>query len=424
MFAICGRAPVYIVFIALTAWSWTPAAFAQQRVPLTIAEAEDLALAGEPGLDALLARADAMQERAVAAGQLPDPMLRVGLANFPINSGGFSTEGMTQAQLGVRQAFPRAREYDAAEKRAMGEAFDHGADARRREVLTAVRSAWLDLYLSQQALELVTESRPFFVDLVTITRSLYGVGRKSQHDVLRAELELSRLDDRLIEIDRTRSEAQAALSRWIAADAYRPAAMKFPAWGAPPGIEELRAALASHPLLAAAESGIAASQAAVRVAEENKKPGWAVDLGYGYREGFQANGEPRSDFVSLSVTVDLPMFGKNRQDRELAAALGERRAATNSQAALRARLGSELEAEYARWTDLTRRLALYDTQILEQSKGQAQAALLAYQSDAGDFADVMRAWIDDLDTRLDHIRLQVQRAQSYAVLANLGGLEQ
>ena len=122
--------------------------------------------------------------------------------------------------------------------------------------------------------------------------------------------------------------------------------------------------------------------------------------------------------------MDLPMFGKNRQDRELAAALGERRAATNSQAALRARLGSELEAEYARWTDLTRRLALYDTQILEQSKGQAQAALLAYQSDAGDFADVMRAWIDDLDTRLDHIRLQVQRAQSYAVLANLGGLEQ
>ena len=47
-------------------------------------------------------------------------------------------------QLGVRQAFPRAREYDAAEKRAMGEAFDHGADARRREVLTAVRSAWLN----------------------------------------------------------------------------------------------------------------------------------------------------------------------------------------------------------------------------------------------------------------------------------------
>ena len=412
MFVFCGRAPVYIVVIALTAWPWTPMAFAQQRVPLTIAEAEDLAIAAEPGLDALLARADAMQERAVAAGQLPDPMLRVGLANYPIESGGFSTEGMTQAQLGVRQAFPRAREHSAAEKRAMGEAFDHGADARRREVLTAVRRAWLDVYLAEQASELVTEMRPFFVDLVTITRSLYGVGRKSQHDVLRAELELSRLDDRLIEIGRTRSEAQAALSRWLGEEAYRPLAMKFPSWDTLPRLDDLRAALASHPLLAAAEAGVTASSAAVRVAEENKKPGWAVDLGYGYREGFLPNGDPRSDMVSLSVTVDLPFFSEDRQ------------AATSSQTALRAQLGSELDAEYARWTDLTKRLALYDTRILPQSQGQAQAALLAYQSDAGDFADVMRASIDDLDTRLQRIRLQVKRAQSYAVLANLGGLEQ
>jgi outer membrane protein TolC len=424
MFAFCGRAPVYIICIALTAWPWTPTAFAQQRVPLTIAEAEDLAVASEPGLDALLARADAMQERAVAAGQLPDPMLRVGLANFPIESGGFSTEGMTQAQLGLRQVFPRAREHSAAEKRAMGDAFDHGADARRRDVLSAVRKAWLDVYLAEQAGVLVTESRPFFADLVTITRSLYGVGRMSQHDVLRAELELSRLDDRLIDIGRTRSEAQAALSRWIGEAAYRPLAMKFPKWETLPALEELRAELAVHPLLEAADAGIVASNAAVRVAEESKKPGWAVDLGYGYREGFLPNGDPRSDMVSLSVTVHLPFFSDNRQDRKLAAALGERRAATNSQAALRARLGSELDAEYARWTDLTRRLELYDKRILGQSQGQAQAALLAYQSNAGDFADVMRAWIDNLDTRLQRIELQVKRAQSYAVLANLGGLEQ
>ena len=48
--------------------------------------------------------------------------------------------------------------------------------------------------------------------------------------------------------------------------------------------------------------------------------------------------------------------------------------------------------------------------------------MLAYQSDAGDFADVMRAYIDHLNTRIEHIRLNVDRAQAYAVLANLGGL--
>jgi hypothetical protein len=65
---------------------------------------------------------------------------------------------------------------------------------------------------------------------------------------------------------------------------------------------------------------------------------------------------------------------------------------------------------------------LYESRILDLSKEQAQAALLAYQSEAGDFADVMRGYIDDLNTRLDYIRLQIERAQSYAVLANLGGL--
>lgn len=409
---------------AFAAWlSWTSIAVAGSDVPLTIAEAGDLALASEPGQMALLARAEAMQEEAVAAGQLPDPTMRIGLANYPISSGGFTTEGMTQAQLGIRQAFPRARKLGAEQMRAQADAYSLGADARERDVLAAARRAWLAAYYAQQARSLVSESRPYFDDLVTVTRSLYAVGRKSQHDVLRAELELSRLDDRLIETDRARAEAQAALSRWLGQDAYRPIAQKLPDWETLPPLAKLRADLAQHPTLEAADAGVAAKQAGVRVAEERKKPAWALDFGYGYRDGFLPNGEPRSDFISLSVTVDLPMFSKNRQDRKLAAALGERRAAINAQAELQARLSSELDVEYARWSDLTRRLALYETRILEQSRGQAQAALSAYQSDAGDFADVMRAWIDELNTRLEHVRLQVERAQSYVTLANLGGLE-
>jgi outer membrane protein TolC len=83
-----------------------------------------------------------------------------------------------------------------------------------------------------------------------------------------------------------------------------------------------------------------------------------------------------------------------------------------------------LESEFSHWNDFTRRLDLYETRILSQANANAEASLLAYQSDKGDFADVMRAYIDDLNTRIDHIRLQVERAQSYAVLANLGGLSQ
>ena len=423
MFILCGREPG-LVLLFMVLMPWTSTVVAAARAPLTIAEAEDIALASEPRQLALLAQGEALEEEAVAAGQLPDPTLRLGLANFPISDGSFSTEGMTQLQLGVRQQFPpgRTRKLRTVRLQWMATQMDASAAARARDVLTRTRAAWLEAYYWQRAERIITESRPFFSDLASVTRSMYAVGRKTQQDVLRAELELSRLDDRLIEANRAHAQAQGQLSQWLGDDAYRPIAMKLPSWTDLPMATDLLRELDSHPAMDAADASIAEKESGVDLANESYKPGWALDLGYGYREGTLPTGEPRSDFISLSVTVDLPLFGEDRQDRRLAAALSERRAAIASRDAVYAELQSLLRVEFARWHDLNRRLSLYESRILEQSDGQAQAALLAYQSDAGDFSDVMRGYIDKLNTRLDYTRLQVERAQSYAVLANLGGL--
>jgi outer membrane protein TolC len=172
----------------------------------------------------------------------------------------------------------------------------------------------------------------------------------------------------------------------------------------------------------AADAGISASVVGVDLAKQDYKPDWSLDLGYGYRDGYLSNGQPRSDFVSLSVTVQLPFFREKRQDKSVGAALSQRRAADQSREELLRRLSSQLVSEFVRWQDLGRRLDLYQESILGMSADNATAALAAYQSDTGDFADAMRGYADDLDTRLDYIRLQVERAQSYAVLANLGGI--
>lgn len=415
---------IHLSLAVLVSATLFPAAHAQPQVPLTLAEAEDIALLNEPGQAAMLAHAAALLEQSVAAGQLPDPKLKLGLANYPINGGNFTTEGMTQGKIGVRQAFPRGKSLSLSTARLRARALgqSEGAAARARDVLVATRVSWLEAYYWQRARQILIEARPLFNDLLTITRSMYSVGRKTQYDVLRAELELSRLEDRLIVADRSRATAQAALSQWLGNEAYRPAALKLPAWDKLPLLEILQQNLDSHPSLQAAAAAVVAQQAAVGLAREARKPGWALDLGYGYRDGYLPNGEPRSDFVSLSVTVDLPIFKKNRQDRKLAAALSERRAAISGKDRLAAQLKSKLDSEYARWTEQTRRLQLYEAEILRLTENQAEAAMLAYKSDAGDFADVMRGYIDNLNTRLDYIRLQVERAQGYAVLANLGGL--
>ena len=400
------------------------ATHAAPLTPLTIAEAEDLALRDEPGLEELRANAGALQEQSVSVGSLPDMSLRVGVANFPIESGGFSTEGMTQAHVGIRQEFPRGgfRSMNADRYSALARVELEGAEARSRGVLEATREAWLEAFYWQRAEQVLRESRPLLDDLLQVTQSMYAVGRNAQSDVLSAELELRRLDDRLIDASRSRSAAQGSLSQWLGEDAFRPAANKLPDWEQLPPLETLQGNLAGHPELNAAAARIDAGQATVGMAEEKRKAGWALDVGYGYREGFQPNGEPRSDFVSVAVVIDLPFSKKNRQDRDLSAALNSRRAAVSAKARIAAGLRSQLNIEYASWTDLSRRMALYETEILELTSRRAGAAMLAYQSDAGDFGEVMLGQIDHINSRLAHLRLKVERAQSYAAIANLGGL--
>ncbi|RLA23230.1 MAG: hypothetical protein DRQ63_11920 [Gammaproteobacteria bacterium] len=399
-------------------------AAAQQALPLTLQEAEELALYDEPGQNSLRLRAGALRDESVAGGQLPDPTMRVGLANFPIQSGGFTTEGMTQAQLGIRQVFPGGdtRELTTRKFRTLADEMSHKADGRGRDVLTAVRMAWLETHYWREAHQMAIESRPFFADLATITTSLYSVGRKSQQDVLRADLELRRLDDRIINMSNQHGRSRAALSEWVGTESERPVATMMPEWKAVPPLGVLKKDLRAHPAMLAADASVGASFVSVDLAEQKYKPDWAVDVGYGYRDGYLSNGDPRSDFVSVSVTVDLPFFRSNRQDKSVGAALSQRRAADQSREELLRRLNSQLDAEYVRWEELGSRLALYEESILGVSADNASAALAAYQSDTGDFADAMRGYTDDLNTRLEYIRLQVERAQSYAMLANLGGL--
>lgn len=429
MFSLRGHRPASIyrqaaMLAAVTVLSASPDATGAASAPLELLEAERLALSAEPGQLALEARAAALNEQAVIAGELPDPMVRIGVNNFPLESGGFSTEGMTQMVVGYRQAFPpgKTRSLSAEKFVYLSDQVSENALARGRGVRTATQTAWLELYFLDRADALIRETRPFFADLAEITRSLYAVGRRDQQDVLRAELEVSRLDDRLIDIERRRGHARAALAEWIGADAARPVGSALPSWNEVPPLVELRQGLSRHPALQAAAAEIAATETGVRIADQRGKPAWSLDIGYGYREGNLPSGDPRSDMLTVGVTVGLPMFRKRSVDSTLTAALQQRSAAKSSQQRLERELGRQLEAEHAQWHELTRRLELYDAQILSQARDQADAALLAYQSDAADFADVMRAYISYLNTRIDYLRLRIDRAQSYAVLANLGGL--
>ena len=388
--------------------------------PLALADAERLALGNDAGAVALLAEAEAFEHLAVAAGKLPPPQVRVAAVNFPVEHGGFASEPMTHAQVGVRQLLPPAAQRHAAGRRESASAQTRRAEAeeRARNVRLAVRHAWLDGFLAIRSQRLVAASRSAFADLVDIERSLYAVGSKNQSDVLRAELKSGHLDARLIALAQRQTESQAALARWVGDAAQHGIDAESPQWPALEDFSALQTALAGHPALAAASARIDTGHAAVALAEARLRPAWTLDFGYGYRDGRQPNGLPRSNIVSASAAFSVPMLGE-RQQRGIRAAQAQYRAALASKDDLLRRLAADLRREHARWLDLGRRLAVYDEDILRKAEAAADAALAAYRSEAGDLAAVVRSQIELLDMQLERLELDAERHRARAEIAYL-----
>jgi outer membrane protein TolC len=393
---------------------------------LTLTEAERIAVDADPVIAADRARAQALGEAAVAEGQLPDPRLKAGVANLPLDTFRLNQQDMTQVVVGVEQSFPpgdtlryrqRQGEWQSAAEQA-------GAQDTTRKLVRDVRSGYLELFYQLQADRIVAETRATFDRLVDITRAQYATGRVTQQDVLGASLELARLDDRATQIRNAVENERAALGKWLGEAVNRPLDDRLPELPPLPPREMLLAALTQHPAIRAESARIESESQAVRIAREQYKPGWSVGVEYGQRYGQDASGDPRPDMLTAMVSVDLPLFPGQRQDRRLAASLQEAEAARFSRADRLRELGEMLETEYANWQRLGERGALYDTRLLPEADANAEAALNAYQSGVTDFGTLMRADITDLDVRLEVLRVRVERLQAQARLLYLAGDEQ
>jgi outer membrane protein TolC len=416
MFALTRPCAVALLLIP---WIGAPAAG-----PLTLAEAERLALDYDAGVRAAQAQTRALQEQAVADGQLPDPQLSLGAMSLPADSFSRTAEPMTQMTVGVSQAIPPGAtlRHRVARGRYQAGAAEAAAALRERELLRDVRSAYLELGYQEAALGVIGETRELFADIVAVTQSLYRTGRNNLQDVLAAQLELSLLDDRGYALHAERDAARAELQRWIgplAGDLSLPTTL--PGLPDPPDPEVLQAGLEGHPLIAQASAQVAAGQSAVEIARQQYKPGWMLNLTYGQRSGREPDGMERPDLVSAMVTMDLPLFAGKRQDRRVAASIEETAGLRYQRDDVYRMLQRELEADYARWRRYHEREQGYADNILPAARNNAESALSAYRNNVTDFTTLTRAQTSALDSSLQALRTQVDRLLVQARLLYLAG---
>ena len=164
-----------------------------------------------------------------AAGQLPDPVLRLGIDNLPIEGPdqfNLTRDFMTMSRVGVMQEFTRSEK-----RRLRVERFEREADKTLAEKVAAVASiqrntalAWLDAHYSEALAVVIAEQMAEIRREIVAVEAAYRAGRGSQADVFAAHGAQVRWELQASEFERRIRAARINLARWIGERADAPLA--------------------------------------------------------------------------------------------------------------------------------------------------------------------------------------------------------
>lgn len=405
-----------------------------------------IALMTDPWLVGNQHSQDAIEALSIAAGSLPDPKLSLGIANLPTDTFDVQQEAMTQSKIAVSQLFPRGNSRAIKRKQLefMGAQYPYQRQDREAKIVTTVSQLWLDAYKAQESIVLIEKDRALFEQLADVAQATYSsaFGRTRQQDIVRADLELIQLEDRLTLLKQQQDIFQKRLSEWLNnffADQYlkgdpnhhleQPPGLTLV--GKLPDIALLNPALMEkstgmsqqllaehlieHPSVKALDQKIQATSIGIDLAKQKYKPEWSINASYGYRDE-DLFGRERADLFSLGVTFDLPLFTAHRQDKELQAATSQAESVKTEKWLLLRNMMASFESLRVQLERLDDRKKLYRSELLPQMHIQAEASLTAYTNDDGDFAEAVRARIAVLNAEIEALSIEVDRQKVIAQL--------
>jgi outer membrane protein TolC len=407
--------------------------------PLSLKKAIQVAQQNDPWLVGSRHRQQSLTRLSYAARTLPDPKISVAFANLPTNGFAFSQEGMTQLKVGVSQMFARGDSLNIKNRqlKLQSQQQPFQRQDRTSKVAVTVGSLWLDLYRVQQSITLIERNRSLFEQLAEVAEASYGsgLGKTRQQDIVRAQLELTRLEDKLNQLQQQDDSYQAMLGQWLINFSLNPQSkitdnnalifeLPFIVSEEQPKLElinhahvyseqwlstdKLSALLSFHPSVKSIDKKIAATKTGIKLAEQQYQPQWGINASYGYRAD-DSMGNSRADLFSVGVVFDVPLFTENRQDNEVKSAISKTESIKTEKLLLLRKLMSAFTSSKSQLIRLTERQALYQGKLLPQIHDQAEASLTAYTNDDGDFAEVVRARIAELNAEIDFLAINVQK---------------
>ena len=382
---------------------------------LTLVEAQQRALERSRTLPTQDAAIAAARELAVAAGRLPDPVLRAGIDNLPVSGSdrfNIGSDFMTMRRIGVMQ------ELTASDKRRLRAAqLERTADKASAEKEVAIArveretaQAWIDLYFAKQMADLVHQQVSQAQLDLEAAEAAYRAGKGSQGDVFAARGRIGAAQDKVSEFDTRVRTAQSTLARWTGPDVdVAPESL--------PSIDQVRldpesidSQLAHHPEIAVLDRQEEIARTGVQLAEANRHPDWSVEV------SLQHRGQGYSNMLSVGVSVPLQWDRKNRQDRELAAKIMQADQVRDEREEMLRTHAAEVRVMLDEWRSGRERLARYKRELEPLALEQSAAVLAAYRGGKAALAEVLAARRDELEVRLQALQLAAETAKRWAQL--------
>jgi len=400
---------IFSLILSLAAVSLAGAA----EPALTLPEAQRLAAARSRQLVAQDSAALASREMALAAGQLPDPALKVGIDNLPVtgpDAYSVTNDFMTMRRIGLMQEFTRGEKRQLRAERFEREA--ERAVAEKSAMLATIQRdtalAWLDRYYAEAMAAAIAEQARETGLEVEAAENAYRTGRGSQADIFAARSAKASLEDRASEIGRRIRTAKTMLARWVGTASETPLAGKPDTDAIRLDTRSLDAQLAHHPQIATLTRQVELAATEAKLAQANTKADWSLEAAY------QQRGSAYSNMISIGVSIPLQWDQKNRQDREVAAKLAiANQAEAQREEALRAHI-SEVRAQIQDWENGRERLARYGRELLPLARERTQAMLAAYRGGRASLTDVLAARRNEIEVRVQALQLEMETARLWA----------
>ena len=390
--------------------------------PHPVGEYIQVALTQNPEIQAARKKLEALAHQVPVAASLPDPMLNVTAQPEPVQT----AAGQQELIVAANQKF---HWFGKLETRAsVAEAKTNVARAQLAAVelgtIAKVKRAYYELYFIQQTITVTEAEQKLLVEIREVANTRYKAGSTSQQDVLRADLEVSNVENELIRLRQKLASGQARLARLlhIAPQTQVAALNDLVEEQAPQDLELLQQqAVNARPELHTLLAAIRRDRSAVNLARLDYKPD--VTLGLSWIDVADAGISPvangRDSFL-LSAGVNLPIYRK-RLDSSIRSAEAKVVSTAREYDSLRDGTLEEVTDLFAQARSQEELLLLFREDILPKARQTLEVSNQAYNVGEVDFLQLIDNWRQLLRYEVNYYRLEASLRQTIAELERVVG---